>query len=184
MSINKKRVDVKHAYRMINHGCVVLLTSSYKGRDNVMTLAWHMPVSMKPPLVAVAVSKGHFTSELISKGGEFAINVPTSDLIEKVHYCGRISGRDTDKFDSVRLTREKGSYVQAPLVGECVGHIECGLVDRHDAGDHYVFIGEVAAASAAEDTFDGKWRFEPEGLVTLHHMGENLYAETGRRLFA
>lgn len=183
MSLAKEQVEVAKAYRMINHGCVVLLTSSYKGRGNVMTLAWHMPVSMKPPLVAVAVSKGHFTAELILRGEEFAVNVPPADLVEKVHYCGRVSGRDAEKFESAKLTPEKAAYVRSPLVGECIGHIECAVVNRVEAGDHYIFVGEVVAASVAKEMFDGKWRFEPDGLVTLHHMGENEYAETGKRLF-
>ena len=37
-------VDLKHAYRLLNHGPTVLVGSAHEGRSNVMAAAWAMPL--------------------------------------------------------------------------------------------------------------------------------------------
>lgn len=72
----KTGIEIFQGYRLISNGCVVLLTSTYKNQVNVMPLAWQMPVSVKPPLVAVGVAATHYSNELIRKTEEFTINIP------------------------------------------------------------------------------------------------------------
>ena len=59
-----------------------------------------------PPMVSISVRKSRYSHELLSKNGEFAINLVTEELCRAMDYCGVKSGRDTDKFKACRLTRE------------------------------------------------------------------------------
>ena len=34
----------------------------------------------------------------------------------------------------------------SPLLADCLGYVECRLVDAFDPGDHTLFIGEVVEA--------------------------------------
>lgn len=174
-----KEIPVNRASRLINHGPTVLITSAWKDKINVMTAAWQMPVSFKPLLVAVAIGRTRFTHGLIEKSGEFVIAVPQFGILEKVWCCGTHSGRDTDKFSLCGLTPLAGRKVKAPLIEECIGNIECRVSDRHTAGDHTIFVGEVVAASVQEGAFDEHLQVDLETARTVHHLGGRLFCCPG-----
>lgn len=176
-----KRAELpgEDAYRLLNPGCVVLLTSAHRDRRNVMTLAWHTPLSRRPPLVGIAVAQKHFTAELISASEEFALNIPGAGLLREVFFCGRVSGREKDKFKETGLLLEAAKKIHPPLIAQCPAYLECGVVGRHRVGDHYLFVGEVLAAGADPDLFAGQWK---ESAELLHHLGGKLFYTGGRRL--
>lgn len=174
----KIKIPEEKAYRLLNPGCVTLITSAYRDRVNIMTLAWHTPISIRPPLIGIAVAPGHFTRELIDYSEEFAINIPGANLLEVVSCCGTLSGRKFDKFKESGVTPVTAMRVRAPLVGECLGHVECGVAERYKLGDHYLFVGEVLAASVKKDSFSEHWK---ENVELIHHLGGKQYYLNGRR---
>ncbi len=175
--MSKVDVILTRAARLIAPGPVTLLTAQYKGKRNVMTAGWVVPVSSNPPLVAVAVHPARYTYGLIEKSGNFALNIPARPLAEKVKKAGDLSGADVDKFLQIGLTPYEGKQVSAPLIAECVGHLECGVVNTVPAGDHVLFVGEVVAASAEASAFDGeKWTLADEEVKPLQHLGGDFYA--------
>ena len=84
------------------------------------------------------------------------INIPTTDLIEQVEYCGTKSGRDVDKFEETKLTPKPAEYVDAPLIDECPVNIECQVVDKMRPGTYTMFAGKVLAIHVKEGIFNGK----------------------------
>lgn len=174
--MKKVEIPLLRASRLINAGPVVLITSHYKDRTNVMTAAWVTPLSFRPPLVGVAIHPARFTHDLIKKSEQFVINVPGISLLKAVEICGTYSGRDVDKFVKAGITPVDALEVDAPLVEECLGHIECVLVDTYIVGDHTLFVGQVVAASVAEGAFEKVWTLEDEEAKPLHHLGSNFYA--------
>ena len=173
----KQSVPLKRAHRLINHGPVVLVTSQAGEEDpNVLAVAWVMPVCQDPSLAAVSIAKGHHSHRLIASSGEFAVNVPEARLAEKVMACGRLKGRDGDKFRRAGLTPMPASRIRPPLVEECAGHLECRVEATVDAGDHTVFIGRVDAALADARLFDTAWKTGKVAFVGLHHLGGRAFA--------
>jgi flavin reductase (DIM6/NTAB) family NADH-FMN oxidoreductase RutF len=110
-----KKSIPSESYHLLHPKMTFLLTSITKdGKPNVMTCAWATPVSDEPPIVIVCVSKGHYTTKLIKQTKEFVINIPARKLLKALWICGRVSGKDTDKFkkaklDTVSLYRKKDS---------------------------------------------------------------------------
>ncbi|MFH1775981.1 MAG: flavin reductase family protein [Candidatus Omnitrophota bacterium] len=180
--MSKKEVPLSLATRLINPGVVVLITSGYKEKRNIMTLAWNMPVSKKPPLVAISVARTHFTHELIKSSGEFIINVPAAAMLKAVHNCGRVSGREEDKFQKSGFTAAKALKVKSPLITECPAHIECVLANSILAGDHTIFIGDIVAAEAEEGVFEQYWKINKVEL--LSHLGGSKYGKIKEELEA
>ena len=178
----KVKVPLSRARRLINPGPVVLVTAKYKGAVNVMTAAWTTPISHDPPLVGVAIHHGSFTHDLITKSEQFALNVPGRGLVEKVKLCGTLSGHDVDKFKEANLTPLTASQVKAPLVEECLGHLECVLVEAPSLGDHTLFVGRVVAAWVEEGAFEETWLLEDEGAKPLHHLGGTYYGVLEKRI--
>lgn len=142
-----------------------------------MVAAWVMNCSNDPPMVALAVYPARFTHDLIIKSGQFALNIPPRPLLDKVKKIAAASGEEVDKFVTNKLTLYEGKQVNAPLIAECVGHLECGVVDTLRTGNHTLFLAEIVAASADERAFDGEhWTRADESVKPLHHLGGNAYS--------
>jgi len=174
----KQEIPKSKASRLINPGGVILVSSAYKDKTNIITLAWHMPISKEPPLIGIAIAKSHFSYELIKKSQEFIVNIPSLDLLKQTIYCGSIHGDKADKFKEANLTAQKASKLaKAPLIKECIGNIECYLRDVKDTGDHGLFIGEAIYACAQEGLFDETWKINKAKLI--FHLGGKFFTSTG-----
>jgi len=145
------------------------------GKPNVATIAWAMTASFEPQMVAISVGHTRYTHECISQTGEFVVNLPTADIVDKVQAAGTYSGRDTDKFKACGLTTAPPIAVRAPLVAECAAHIECRLAGRIEAGDHTIFMGTAVAASCDEGAVKDGY-LDIDAVSPLLHLGGTRYA--------
>ena len=170
----------RDALRMLAPGPLALVTTMYRDQPNVMTAAWMQPLSLSPLLLTIAVQPSRLTHEFMSKTEIFALNFPTIDLLSSVHLCGMISGHEKDKFEATKLTPELGVATEAPLIAECVAHIECEVRDRVSVGDHDLFVAMPLRVTADEEAFDGIWRVENDAGRVLHHLGGDRYAGLGK----
>ncbi|HVZ03073.1 MAG TPA: flavin reductase family protein [Dongiaceae bacterium] len=161
------------AYQLLEPGPVVLLTTSDRGRPNVMTMSWHMMVEFTPPLVACVVSNGDFSFTALRKTRECVIAVPAVRLASKVVAVGNCSGRDTDKFAEIGLTPAAARLVAAPLVAECFANLECKVADTRLVNAYNIFILEVVKA----------W-IDPaqKNPKTIHHQGFGRFAVDGKTI--
>ncbi len=175
----KRSIERRLAARLLQPGPLALVTSLFHSQHNVMTAAWVTPIGTDPILIGLSISPQRLTHEFISRSEAFGLSIPTIDLLNAVHRCGLESGRDRDKFLSASLTPMDPIEIEAPLVEECVAHIECGLVERISMTDHDLFIGEVLAASAVDELFTDRWRIQ-DGSELLHHVAGDEYAALGR----
>jgi flavin reductase (DIM6/NTAB) family NADH-FMN oxidoreductase RutF len=176
----KREIPITKAGRLLNSGCVTLVTSANETKRNVLTVAWQSPVSHTPLLVSIAVAKTHYSHELISESGEFVINIPSVSMLESVHQVGSLSGRNGDKFDKSGLTVTTSNTVKPVTIQECIGHLECVVEQAVSAGDHTLFISRVTHASADDEFFDlakSVWNVMGEEFL-LHHLGGTFYTGT------
>lgn len=179
----KLEVSPQSSTRLLSSGNVILVTSAYKDKKNIVTLAWKTPLSHKPPLAGICIAKTHFSSELIEKSQEFIINVPDLNLLEKVVFCGKVSGRDTDKFQEAKLTPIKAKrLIKTPLIAECIGNLECSLIDVREFGDHKLFVAEIIYAQAEEELFSETWNAGKVKL--LYHLGGKFFTTSEKMIEA
>ena len=168
------------AVRLLQPGPLALLTSQFRADTNVMTVAWLMPVSLEPALIAVAIHPDRLTHEYVSRSEVFALNIPNMDLLSAIHRCGIETGRHGDKFQPAALTPVNAYELDLPLIDECVAHIECGVVERVRFGDHDLFIGEPVAVSALDEAFDERWLVDTDAGKLVHHLRADYYAGVSR----
>ena len=165
-------------YRLLHPKVATLIVSIDKNsRANTMAAAWTTPVSIKPPLIAVAISPKRYTHSLIQESKEFTVNIPSKTLIEKVHICGTKSGREVDKIAIAKLNLKPAKHLKTPVVDECIGNMECKLWGTIPTGDHTLFIGEVLAAYVNEKLFTDSWS---EGAEVLIHVGGEIYTSPSK----
>jgi flavin reductase (DIM6/NTAB) family NADH-FMN oxidoreductase RutF len=170
----------RDALRMLAPGPAALVTTMYHDQPNIMTAAWMQPLSLSPLLISIAVQPSRLTYEFMTKTDVFAINIPTVDLLSAVHLCGMISGNEKDKFEATGLTPELGVATEAPLIAECVAHIECEVRDRVSIGDHDLFVALPLRVTADDEAFDGIWKVDDDAGRILHHLGADRYAGLGK----
>lgn len=130
---------------------VVLVTS--KGRatvmgrdvtkDDIITVAWHMPTSFNPVLYAISIGKTRFSHTLINNSKAFIVNFIPSSLEQKAVLCGTHSGQHIDKFKLAGFTRQEAHYLDCPRIKEAIGFVECEVINKIDTGDHTIFVGKV-----------------------------------------
>jgi flavin reductase (DIM6/NTAB) family NADH-FMN oxidoreductase RutF len=172
------KIDVEgsKAYRLLYPRLVTLVgcCDPESGKPNAIAVAWSVPLSMVPPMVGVSIAPARYSHGLIQRAKEFTINVPPASLARKVSACGTTSGRDTDKFRSFGLTARRGRKVRAPVIEECIAHLECRLVNAVETGDHTLFIGEVLAAYVDEELFR-EGRMDARRFKGLYQISGTTY---------
>jgi len=179
-SSEKVSVPLERALYLLHPYNSCLITSKGKtGKANIMTVAWIIPVSAKPPLLEMSIRPERYSYNLIVESGEFVVNVPSFDLAPQVLFCGRRSGREHDKFKATSLSPRKALKVNAPTIKQCVGHLECRVVNTMKVGDHALIIGEIIKAYATKGYFDQIYdikKFRP-----CLHLGKNYFTTCLKR---
>jgi len=178
----KINVEFSSAYRLLHPMHTVLVSCVGKtGKPNVLPLAWAMPTSHDPPLVAISMGLNRYSHALIEETKEFVINLPTGDIVNETLACGRISGKTIDKFSETGLTPLPAKKVKAPIIKECVAHLECKLHSQFKTGDHTVFVGEIIEAYADKGVFTDKYDIEKARM--LYHLGGNVFATLDSKVY-
>lgn len=173
MATAMKNLPLSKVYQLLEPGPVVLLTTRHKGRDNVMTMSWHMMVEFEPPLLACVVSEADHSFAALRATGECVIAIPAAKLAAKVVRIGNSSGRDTDKFATIGLTPLPASRVAPPLVAECFANLECRVADTRLVNKYNLFVLEVVGAWTDPKQKNPK---------TIHHRGCGTFAVDGRTI--
>ncbi len=134
----------RKALHLISYGLYVI-TSTDGEAINGQIANTVMQVASRPPTVAVAINKENLTCDYIRKSRVFAASVLGTDTpMEVIGRFGFRSGRDIDKFESVRYrTGTTGSPI---VLDHTIAYIEVAVAQEVDAGTHVLFIGEVVDA--------------------------------------
>ena len=151
-----------------------------KGQPNYLAVAWVCRVNAAPPMMGVALGKGHHTNKGIREHKEFSVNVPGTDLIEAADYVGLVSGEKVDKskiFESFY-----GQLKHAPMIRSCPLTMECKVVDTVDLPADEFFIGEIVGVYTEERYLtDGKPDIRKMKPFVLT-MPDNAYWSIGEQV--
>jgi len=165
------KVDFKGSV-ILNPVPVVLVTSKNKaGKTNVFTVGWTGTINTKPPMLYISIRPERLSYEYIKETMEFVVNLPSSDLVKKVDYCGVRSGKKNDKIAEMGFTLKESLNISTPYINECPVNIECKVTNIVPLGTHDMFIAEVVGSHVNEDLFDdkGKIHFENANMMSYCH---------------
>ena len=170
---HKRSLPLPRVYGLLEPGPVVLLTTAFRGRANVMTQSWHTMVDFEPPLVACVVSDRSYSFTFLRATGECVINIPSARQAAQVVGCGNCSGRTVDKFARFGLTPLPASRVAPPLIAECHASFECKVVDTSLVSRYDLFVLEMVKAWATPSMKPPR---------TIHHLGRGSFMISGKRI--
>ena len=141
-------------------------------KPNLITVAWAGVVCTKPPMVSVSIRKERYSHAIISRTGEFTMNLVGKYLLKAMDFCGVRSGRDVDKFAHLGLTPVSAPGLESAVgVGEAPAFLSCKVRQVIELGSHDLFIGEVQQVSVADRYFrpDGSINEEAMKLISFVH---------------
>jgi len=119
------------------------------GKPNFITVSFCTAVQMKPPVLAISLSKKRYTNAGIKENGTFSVCVPSTDLLGAADYCGIYSGKEADKSDIFEIFY--GKLETAPMIKNCPICIECKLINVIDIlAEDEIFLGDVVETYTEE----------------------------------
>ena len=157
--------------RYLEPGPIVLVSSRWEDKANIMTMGWHTVMEFTPSLVGCVIAGGNHSFRMIRGSGECVINLPTTRLTDAVVGIGNSSGARIDKFQEFGLTAADAAAVAAPLIRECHASFECRLHDDALVDRYNFFIFEVVKAHVAAS---------PKHPATLHYTGDGVFMVAGK----
>lgn len=165
-----KELELSRAFTLMESGPVVFISTAHKGKNNLMTITWHMVMDFTPRF-ALTTGAWNYSYEALVKTKECVIAIPGVDIARKAIGVGTVSGADTDKFKKFGFTPLPASEVAAPLIKECVANIECRVVDH--IKKHDIFVLDAVAA----------WtNGERKERRVIHAIGDGTFIVDGKKL--
>lgn len=168
-----KDFPLSKVFHLIEPCPVVMVTTSEKGKANIMTMSWHMMLQFDPPLIGCSIGPWDYSFKTLRKTKECVIAIPSFELASKVVEIGNCSGSDMDKFGVFGLTPLPGKAVAAPLVAECFANLECRVVDTSLIRKYNLFVVEVVKAWTDPKLKERR---------TIHANGDGTFAVDGETI--
>lgn len=129
----------------------VLAGATINGKPNYATIGAYGVVSQKPVLY-ISLKNSHYTTQGVKDNGVFSVNIPSSNLVKKVDYCGTYSGAQIDKSKMfTSFYDEKGN---APMIEECSINYLCKVIKTIPIFDFTMFIGEIVATYGKDECLE------------------------------
>ena len=123
---------------------VTLVSSKDDQGPFAMVIGSFGSVSLDPPLVQFMPAKESGTWSRIKKTGRYCVNVLGEQQLD---LSNSFFNKDKDPFEAINWSE---STLGSPIIEGCVAWIDCLIGDVHEAGDHYIVIGEVQGIGATE----------------------------------
>lgn len=169
-----QEIPASKTYRLLESGPIVMVsTRAEDGSQNLMTLGFHMMMQHEPAMVGAIIGPWDHSYEALRRTRECVLAIPTVDLVQTVVDIGNCSGSKIDKFKHFGLTALPASGVQAPLVGECLGNLECQVTDTSLQDRYNLFVLEVKRVWIDHDR-------EEQRLI--HHKGDGRFIVEGEMI--
>ena len=153
----------------------VMVSCGTMEKSNIITVAWTGILNTNPAMCYISVRPERYSHDMIKENGEFVINLTTEKLARATDWCGVISGRNRDKFKEMKLTKEKGNFVKAPLIKESPVSVECRVKEIIPLGSHDMFVAEVLSIDADENYIDEKGAFDISKCNLMAYVNGGYY---------
>jgi flavin reductase (DIM6/NTAB) family NADH-FMN oxidoreductase RutF len=133
--------DFRKALGAFATGVTVITTRGEGDLAYGMTANAFSSLSLDPPLVLVCVISGTQGAEEIERNSAFAVNILASHQEPLSRYFAwRDRPRGAAAFSEIP---HHTAVTGCPLVKGAAAYLDCRLADKHEAGDHVIYIGEV-----------------------------------------
>jgi flavin reductase (DIM6/NTAB) family NADH-FMN oxidoreductase RutF len=121
---------------------IFILTARLGDRETAMLASWVQQCSFDPPQVSVAVRRDRFVHDLLPDGAAFVLNIVPAHATEFLKHFGKGFEAGEPAFQGWVTEHSAGGPA---VLTAALGHLDCRVAGRFDAGDHELVIGRVTA---------------------------------------
>ncbi len=118
-------------------GVAVVTVRDPSGAPLGLTINSFASVSLNPPLVLWSLDRASDRFEAFMKAEYFGVNILGGESQALSH---RLSRKGDSCLDGETLRRGPHGV---PMLECAIAHFECRVEQRHDGGDHVIFVGRV-----------------------------------------
>lgn len=141
--------SVKNRFRdVLSHyptGVCVVSSMQTDGVPIGLAVGSFTSISLEPPLVGFFPDRNSSSWPKIQKTGRFCVNILSHD---QEWLCRRFASKAFDKFENINYRLSNNGL---PIIDDVLAWIDCTIYAVHEAGDHYIAVGEVASLSVERD---------------------------------
>ncbi len=150
------------------------------GELNLAPFSFFTVASRNPPMLIFSIGEGveartgtvKDTLTNIRERGEFAVNIVSAPLANKMAKTGEHVAPDVDEFAYAGVTPAPSDVVSVPRVKEAPISMECELVQVIPLGDDHLVIGKVLRFHVQDELYD-KGRINTEKLAPIGRLAGN-----------
>lgn len=153
----------------------VMVSCGTMDKSNIITVAWTGILNTNPATVYISVRPQRYSYSIIKEQKEFVINLTNQELAYATDWCGVKSGKDIDKFSTLKLTKQKANFVKCPMIEQSPVSVECRVKEIKEMETHHVFIAEVLAIHADEKYIDKTGRFDISKCNLIAYSNGHYY---------
>ncbi|MGH2544833.1 MAG: flavin reductase family protein [Ardenticatenaceae bacterium] len=148
----------KKAMSQFATGCTIVTTTTASEPIGITVNAF-CSVSLDPLLVMISIAKPLYTHSQIMASGVFAVNILS---LEQMQLADLFAGRLPESGSRFEGLDCRTVVTGSPILPGCLSWVDCQVRHAYDAGDHTLFIGEVAATGINEGKepllyFQARW---------------------------
>ena len=176
LDLSMRAIEVRDVAASLGPRPIAIIGARDGDAIGFATVAWAMPASHTPPMVAFALRTKSHTFGLVRQTGRFTISVPDAtvdDAVETVEICGNKTGNAVDKGELVdwRLlpTAEKSVKEPLPAIAGALTVFECRVDSLKPAGDHMLVLGWVDRAWSRAGSDDRGRIDATDALLCVQH---------------
>ncbi|MHB1908525.1 MAG: flavin reductase family protein [Nitrososphaerales archaeon] len=132
------QTDLRNVMRYFASAVTVVTGALDSGKLFGLTVSAFTSVSLSPPLVLVCIRNESAATDLFTRAKRYCVNILSEDqqtIAEKFSLAG-----EGGRFQDLDYHFGKGG---SPVIENCIGYIDCKIVDTIRLGDHTLFIGEA-----------------------------------------
>lgn len=152
---------------------LAMVSCAEKGdKPNIITVAWLGIINSDPPMLSISVRPERHSYGIISRSGEFVVNLVSRELMKSADFCGVRSGRELDKFEACGLHALPAEGMAfAPCIQESPLYLSCKVRQTIKLGSHHMFLADIESVGAQEHLLNekGKLDLAKADLVAYSH---------------
>jgi flavin reductase (DIM6/NTAB) family NADH-FMN oxidoreductase RutF len=127
---------------------VTIVTTRWNNENFGLTASSFTSVSLEPPLVSVSLTSALHTNTIIKELGVFAVSILADDQLDLgMRFAGMVPDIE-DRFEGLDCPLTEGG---SPIIPGCLAWLDCRVTQAVEAGDHTIFVAEVAHAGVRSD---------------------------------
>ena len=130
-----------------------------------------MPVLRPLDLICLASAKKRDTLVNIRETREFVINLPKTDLADKVVPTAKYAAPEVDEFEVAGLDEKPSEIIKAPGIAGCYSWMECELYKEYEEENYVLIMGKVLRLEVDDAVLTGDGSLDIQKAAPLMMTG-------------